>query len=66
MPQTICNTDLGATLDLSTEEFCRRCEVCNGPLKVLGSLGTMDHSRCVDCGCDHVHTSTGELVDYDY
>jgi hypothetical protein len=63
--QTILSTDLGSTVDLSTEEFCRRCDLCNGPLKVLGGLGNMDHSRCVDCGADHVHEASGELVDCD-
>jgi hypothetical protein len=61
----ILSSDLGTTVDLSTEDFARRCDVCNGPLKVLGSLGNLDHSKCVDCGCAHVHAADGELIEHE-
>ena len=28
------------------------CEVCGGPLVVLGTLGTRDWFRCRNCGAD--------------
>ena len=30
----------------------RYCKLCNGPLILLGSLGTQVYCRCRDCGMD--------------
>ncbi len=35
------------------------CEVCDGPLIVLGVLGNTVHLRCRNCGMDH----TGDPAD---
>lgn len=35
----------------------RECELCGGPLVVLGVLGNVAHCRCRDCGaqCSEVY-----------
>jgi uncharacterized protein with PIN domain len=30
-----------------------RCIECNGALRPLGTLGTLDHYRCESCGLNH-------------
>lgn len=32
------------------------CEICNGPLVYLGTLGNTNHFRCRNCGADHAET----------
>jgi rubredoxin len=29
------------------------CEACNGPLVLIGVLGSREHARCRMCGLDH-------------
>jgi hypothetical protein len=29
------------------------CRACGGPLVLLGTLGSLEHSRCQDCGSEH-------------
>ena len=34
------------------------CEVCGGQLALLGVLGRLIHSRCMQCGMDHSREGT--------
>ena len=37
------------------------CQICNGPLMLLGQLGTRVHFRCCSCGMDANMELDGEL-----
>jgi hypothetical protein len=30
----------------------KRCQLCNGPLALLGQLGALLWLRCIDCGME--------------
>jgi tRNA(Ile2) C34 agmatinyltransferase TiaS len=44
------------------------CPECNGHLDSLGTLGSLDHYRCSDCGLnssvEHLECSESELLEW--
>lgn len=41
-----------------------RCICCNGPMRLIGTLGDTDHYRCRNCGWDY-HEPHDEDTDDD-
>lgn len=39
----------------------KTCPACGGPLALLGSLGSREWLRCLDCGLESSHASGTKL-----